>query len=175
MLVGGWSRQPALPYLLLVVAMSLSCSAVPIDVARKQLLMREKTMRLGGQLVLNRQEELANQKLMALKRAEVAQAMRTQTFPPSMHFFQAKSLIEESGVFHILRKMLKGRGLEGLAWGSWEVGDCTWLGKSFPLWLQGALLPWAFAVAGRLGRGVPRGLPVRPRNPKVLLLQALSL
>ncbi|XP_073078877.1 adenosine deaminase 2 isoform X2 [Manis javanica] len=152
MLVGGWSRQPALPYLLLVVAMSLSCSAVPIDVARKQLLMREKTMRLGGQLVLNRQEELANQKLMALKRAEVAQAMRTQTFPPSMHFFQAKSLIEESGVFHILRKMPKGAALHihdfGILSMDWLVKNVTYRPHCHFCFTPRGALQFKFAYPG---------------------------
>ncbi|XP_036788380.2 adenosine deaminase 2 isoform X4 [Manis pentadactyla] len=152
MLAGGWSRQPALPYLLLVAAMSLSCSAVPIDVARKQLLMREKTMRLGGQLVLNRQEELANQRLMALKRAEVAQAMRTQTFPPSMHFFQAKSLIEESGVFHILRKMPKGAALHihdfGILSMDWLVKNVTYRPHCHFCFTPRGALQFKFAYPG---------------------------
>lgn len=111
MLVGGPSGRPALLSLLLAAVMSFFCSAISIDEARKQLLMREKMMQLGGQLVLKKEEELANKKLMALKKAEMKQFMRTQKFPPSMHFFQAKNLIEKSEVFNILKKMPKGRGL----------------------------------------------------------------
>lgn len=61
--------------------------------------------------MLKKEEELANKRLMALKKAEMKQFMKTQTFPPSMHFFQAKNLIEKSEVFNILKKMPKGRGL----------------------------------------------------------------
>lgn len=62
--------------------------------------------------MLKEEEELANSKLMLLKRAEMMEAKRTQTFPPSMHFFQAKNLIEKSEVFNILKKMPKGKYLE---------------------------------------------------------------
>ncbi|XP_040318542.1 adenosine deaminase 2 isoform X2 [Herpailurus yagouaroundi] len=109
--VDGPSGWPALLSLLLAVAMPFFCSAISIDEAWNQLLMREKMMQLGGQLVLTEQEELANERLMALKKAEVTQAMRTQKFPPSMHFFQAKTLIEKSEVFNILKKMPKGAAL----------------------------------------------------------------
>ncbi|XP_042847422.1 adenosine deaminase 2 isoform X3 [Panthera tigris] len=109
--VDGPSGWPALLSLLLAVAMPFFCSAISIDEAWNQLLMREKMMQLGGQLVLTEQEELANERLMALKKAEVTQAMRTQKFPPSMHFFRAKTLIEKSEVFNILKKMPKGAAL----------------------------------------------------------------
>ncbi|XP_025317390.1 adenosine deaminase 2 isoform X2 [Canis lupus baileyi] len=111
MSVGGPSGRPALLSLLLMVATSVFCSTMSIDEARTQLLMRERMMQLGGQLVLTQQEELANERLMALKKAEVAQAMKTHQFPPSMHFFQAKNLIEKSEVFNILKKMPKGAAL----------------------------------------------------------------
>ena len=113
------SGRPALPTLLLAVAVSSFRSATSGDEARNRLLMREKMMRIGGQLVLKQEEELANQRLGALKEAEMQEALRTGSIPPSMHFFQAKSLIEKSAVFNILKKMPKGRGLEGMVLGSW--------------------------------------------------------
>ncbi|XP_033273295.1 adenosine deaminase 2 isoform X2 [Orcinus orca] len=105
------SGRPALPTLLLAVAMSSFCSAASRDEARNRLLMREEMMRIGGQLVLKQEEELANQRLGALKEAEMQEALRAGSIPASMHFFQAKSLIEQSAVFHILKKMPKGAAL----------------------------------------------------------------
>ncbi|KAF3816488.1 hypothetical protein GH733_014661 [Mirounga leonina] len=130
MSVGGPPGRPALLSLLLVAAMPFSCSAIPIDEARTQLLMREKMMQLGGQLVLTEQEELANGRLMALKKAEVAQAVKSQNFPPSMHFFQAKHLIEKSEVFNLLKKMPKGAALHvhdfGILSMNWLVKNVTY-------------------------------------------------
>lgn len=106
------------------------CSAIPINDTRNQLLMKEKMMRLGGHLVLKEEEELANSKLMLLKRAEMMEAKRTQTFPPSMHFFQAKNLIEKSEVFNILKKMPKGAALHlhdfGILNMNWLVKNVTY-------------------------------------------------
>ncbi|XP_019612858.2 adenosine deaminase 2 isoform X3 [Rhinolophus sinicus] len=127
MLVGGPSGRPALLSLLLAAVMSFFCSAISIDEARKQLLMREKMMQLGGQLVLKKDEELANKKLMALKKAEMKQFMKTQKFPPSMHFFQAKNLIEKSEVFNILKKMPKGAALHVH---DFSIASMDWLVKN---------------------------------------------
>ncbi|XP_036913958.1 adenosine deaminase 2 [Sturnira hondurensis] len=107
MLGGTPPGRATLRSLLLVGATAFLCSARATDEQRKQLLRRERMMRLGGQLALTRQEQLANQILMARKEAE----MHSPQFPPSMHFFRAKHLIEESAVFHILKKMPKGAAL----------------------------------------------------------------
>jgi len=116
--MSGW---PVLPALLLAVAMSSFHSATSRDEERNRLLMREKMMQVGGQLVLQEEEERANGRLQALKEAEMQEAKRTGIFPPSLHFFQAKGLMEKSAVFNILKKMPKGRSL-GMLWGSWDVG-----------------------------------------------------
>ncbi|KAJ8791364.1 hypothetical protein J1605_004311 [Eschrichtius robustus] len=124
------SGRPALPTLLLAVAVSSFCSATSGDEARNRLLMREKMMRIGGQLVLKQEEELANQRLGALKEAEMQEALRTGSIPPSMHFFQAKSLIEKSAVFNILKKMPKGAALHvhdfSIANTDWLVRNVTY-------------------------------------------------
>lgn len=134
------SGRPALPALLLAVAMSSFCLAASGDEARNRLLMREKMMRIGGQLVLKQEEELANQRLGALKEAEMQEALRAGSIPASMHFFQAKSLIEQSAVFHILKKMPKGRGQRGRFWGPGDIGGTklepvglVWSGAQTPL------------------------------------------
>ncbi|XP_013913627.1 PREDICTED: adenosine deaminase CECR1 [Thamnophis sirtalis] len=75
---------------------------------REMLLEMEKIRRTGGNLTLRPEEEEFNSKLMKLKEAEIATAMETGLFPPAMHFFKAKELIEKSAVFDILKKMPKG-------------------------------------------------------------------
>ncbi|XP_033088925.1 adenosine deaminase 2 isoform X1 [Trachypithecus francoisi] len=128
MLVDGPSEWPALRFLLLAVAMSFFRSALSIDEAH--LLLKEKVMRLGGPLVLNPKEEQANERLMTLKIAEMKEAMETLIFPPSMHFFQAKHLIERSQVFNILRMMPKGAALHlhdtGIVTMDWLVRNVTY-------------------------------------------------
>lgn len=63
----------------------------------------------GGNLLSTEKEIRVNDILMKIKREEVAEGMETGKFPPAMHFFRAKQLIEQSRVFDILRKMPKGK------------------------------------------------------------------
>ncbi|XP_064218876.1 adenosine deaminase 2 isoform X1 [Aotus nancymaae] len=130
MLVNGPSRLSALGFLLLAVAMSFFGSALSMDETREHLLTKEKMMQLGGQLVLNIKEERANEKLMTLKITEMKEAMKTLIFPPSMHFFQAKHLIDRSQVFNILRMMPKGAALHlhdtGIVTMDWLVRNVTY-------------------------------------------------
>lgn len=73
------------------------------------ILQKENARRTGGNLILTQQEENFNCKLMHLKKTEVMKAMQTGIFPPAMHFFKAKSYIEQSAVFNILKEMPKGK------------------------------------------------------------------
>lgn len=102
-----------LAYLLLSLA-SL-CLPSPLWKDRDSLMQEEKAHQTGGNLVLSRQEQQLSTKLINLKKKEVETAMTTGQFPPSMHFFRAKSLIDQSAVFSILKRMPKGRlGLRSL-------------------------------------------------------------
>ncbi|XP_078529763.1 adenosine deaminase 2-like isoform X1 [Lissotriton helveticus] len=83
----------------------------PLPSDRNSLIQKELFIHTGGNIVLNAQEDLANQKLMRLKMEEVNEAIRLGAFPPSMHFFRAKSLIDRSTVFSYLQKMPKGAAL----------------------------------------------------------------
>lgn len=96
-----------LAYLLLNFA-SL-CLPTPLWKYRDSLMQEEKAHQTGGNLVLSRQEQQLSTKLVNLKTEEVATAMTTGQFPPSMHFFRAKGLIDRSVVFSILKRMPKGR------------------------------------------------------------------
>nr|XP_031363807.1 adenosine deaminase 2 isoform X2 [Lonchura striata domestica] len=95
-----------LAYLLLSLA-SL-CLPIPLWKDRDSLMQEEKAHQTGGNLVLNRQEQQLSTKLVNLKKREVETAISTGQFPPSMHFFRAKSLIDQSMVFSILKRMPKG-------------------------------------------------------------------
>lgn len=64
----------------------------------------EELRRMGGGVQLNEQEKLLDSKLQTLKEHE----MKVGPFPPSIHFFKAKPLIEQSPIFSLLQKMPKG-------------------------------------------------------------------
>ncbi|XP_006862842.1 PREDICTED: adenosine deaminase CECR1 [Chrysochloris asiatica] len=149
MLLGGSSGQSALLSLLWAVVVSFSYSAIPIDEARNELLNREKMVRLGEHLVLRKEEEQVNGNLMTLKKAEITKAMKTQEFPPSMHFFHAKKLIEKSDVFHILKKMPKGAALHlhdfGILDGDWLVKNVTYRQHCYICFNPSGTLQFRFA------------------------------
>lgn len=96
-----------LAYLLLNLASF--CLATPLWKDRDALMQEEKSHQTGGNLVLSRQEQQLSTKLVNLKKEEVAAAITRGAFPPSMHFFRARGLIDQSSVFSILKRMPKGR------------------------------------------------------------------
>ncbi|XP_051463974.1 adenosine deaminase 2 isoform X1 [Apus apus] len=118
-----------LVYLLLTLA-SL-CLSIPLWKDRDSLMQEEKAHQTGGNLVLSRQEEQLSTKLVNLKKEEVASAMATGQFPPSMHFFRAKGLIDGSTVFRILKRMPKGAVLHlhdyAILSVDWLVYNATYL------------------------------------------------
>ncbi|NXG75942.1 ADA2 deaminase, partial [Baryphthengus martii] len=107
------------------------CLPIPLWKDRDSLMQEEKAHQTGGNLVLSRQEQQLNTKLVNLKKEEVATAMRTGQFPPSMHFFRAKGLIDQSTVFSILKRMPKGAVLHlhdyAILSVDWLVSNATYL------------------------------------------------
>ncbi|XP_071623655.1 adenosine deaminase 2 isoform X2 [Heliangelus exortis] len=92
----------------LLLALASLCLPIPLWKDRDSLMQEEKAQETGGNLVLSRQEQQLNTKLVSLKKMEIATAMTTGQFPPSMHFFRAKRLIDQSKVFNIIKLMPKG-------------------------------------------------------------------
>jgi len=67
-------------------------------------------MRIGGSLKLSEAELRVNATLMKLKAKELDNARANITdFPPALHFFRAKALIDKSEVFHMIRNLPKGK------------------------------------------------------------------
>lgn len=107
------SRMKHLPAqairLVYLLNLAFLCLPIPLWKDRDSLMQEEKAHQTGGNLVLSRQEQQLSTKLLNLKKKEIATAIATGQFPPSMHFFRAKGLIEQSTVFSILKRMPKGR------------------------------------------------------------------
>ena len=77
---------------------------------REKLLGKEYQMQIGGRMNLSDAELRVNALLMDFKRKELEIARRNvSNFPPAVHFFRAKELIDESEVFKIIRSIPKGR------------------------------------------------------------------
>ncbi len=76
---------------------------------RKLILEKEWSMWTGGNLKLTPKEQAVNKILMEFKAQEFAAARQTNgVFPPEIHFFHAKPLIEKSSVFKMIKSMPKG-------------------------------------------------------------------
>jgi len=77
---------------------------------RNNMIGEEYQMRLGGKLKLSDSERQVNDILMTLKAKELDSARENVTnFPPAVHFFRAKALIDKSEVFRMIRNMPKGK------------------------------------------------------------------
>lgn len=75
------------------------------DPGHRDLLMRQEASRqTGGLLTLTAAERKLDAYLHRLKEQEMSAAH----FPPALHFFRAKPLIQKSSVFKLLQDMPKG-------------------------------------------------------------------
>ncbi|XP_035459706.1 adenosine deaminase 2-A isoform X2 [Scophthalmus maximus] len=95
--------------------------------AQRDLLMREEASRqTGGRVALT----VAEQKLAARLHRLKEQEMSAARFPPAMHFFKAKPLIQRSSIFKLLQKMPKGAALHihgsSLVGVEWLVRNVTY-------------------------------------------------
>jgi len=77
---------------------------------RNEVLDKEYQMRIGGKITLSDAEHMVNDRLMKLKAKEMDVArMNATNFPPAVHFYRAKELIDKSEVFKMIRNMPKGK------------------------------------------------------------------
>uniref|UniRef100_A0A8C6T829 adenosine deaminase n=1 Tax=Neogobius melanostomus TaxID=47308 RepID=A0A8C6T829_9GOBI len=80
---------------------------MPDPAKRDQLRRDEASQQTGGRITLTVAEQKLDSHLRKLKLQEMSAAQ----FPPALHFFKAKRLIEKSPVYKILQKMPKGAAL----------------------------------------------------------------
>ncbi|KAM8884411.1 adenosine deaminase 2-A isoform 1-T1 [Synchiropus picturatus] len=97
------------------------------DPAQRDLLMRQEASRqTGGRVALSKAEQKLDSYLHQLKEQEMAGAL----FPPALHFFKAKPLIQRSRIFQLLQKMPKGAALHihssSLVSAEWLVKNATY-------------------------------------------------
>jgi len=77
---------------------------------RNNMIDKEDQMRIGGKMKFSDSERRVNDILMKLKAKELQIARENITnFPPAVHFFRAKALIDKSEVFRMIRNLPKGK------------------------------------------------------------------
>ncbi|CAL8318456.1 unnamed protein product [Lota lota] len=92
---------------LFLLCFGVVCNAAP-DPSQRDSLMRQETSRqIGGKVTLTAAEMKLDARLRGMKEHE----MSLPSFPPAIHFFKAKPLIEKSPIFTLLQKMPKGGAL----------------------------------------------------------------
>ncbi|KAM9470919.1 adenosine deaminase 2-A isoform 2-T2 [Clarias gariepinus] len=125
MSVPPWRIRLSLTWLLLLY-FAQRCNSRPDPRQRDALIEMEERRAIGGSVVLNSTEKILNQKLYQMKQKE----MVSPDFPPAMHFFKAKSLIDASPVFRFLQKMPKGGALHvhdfAMVGAEWLVKNATY-------------------------------------------------
>lgn len=95
---------------------------------RQQLLSAEQQERLGGEIVLSKDEQVVNERLSKMKQVELDNAhYHGKPFGPQINFLKSKSLYEQSDIFKMIQAMPKG--------GALHVHDCSiadlqWLVKN---------------------------------------------
>lgn len=78
--------------------------SIPDPRQREALMKLEASMQTGGQMILTDAEKQLDALLFKMKQEEIMRA----DFPPAMHFFKARTLIQTSPIFSLLQKMPKG-------------------------------------------------------------------
>lgn len=103
----------AVTYVLLLWFMRAT-NGIP-DPTQRDLLIRQEAFRqTGGRVTLTAAEQKLDTYLHQLKEQEMSAAQ----FPPAIHFFKARQLIQKSSIFKLLQKMPKGDVAAMNMWGT---------------------------------------------------------
>uniref|UniRef100_A0A8C9T373 adenosine deaminase n=2 Tax=Scleropages formosus TaxID=113540 RepID=A0A8C9T373_SCLFO len=110
----------------LLVCRAIVCLGVPDPSVRDHLMQEEAFRQVGGGVLLTEPERRLSERLHKLKEQEMAGPQ----FPPAMHFFKARSLIQQSPIFRLLQMMPKGAALHihtsSLVGVDWLVKNVTY-------------------------------------------------
>ncbi|XP_028304796.1 adenosine deaminase 2-A isoform X2 [Gouania willdenowi] len=101
------ARLPCTSSFLVLLWLLRPALGVPDPAQREQLMLQEASMQTGGRMTLTVAEQKLDARLHRLKEQE----MNNIPFPPAVHFFKAKPLIQQSEVFKLLHRMPKGGAL----------------------------------------------------------------
>lgn len=111
---GLWVMMPTRWGFLFLLCFGAGCHAAPDPSQRDTLIRQETSRQIGGRVTLTAAEQRLDARLRGMKEWE----MTRPVFPPAVHFFKAKPLIEASPIFSLLQKMPKGE----LSWP--QLGHC---------------------------------------------------
>lgn len=154
------ARSSMWQVIFLVFSWTSLCVPKSLQSERGSLIEKENARRTGGTLLLGKLEVAANKKLMLLKKKEVDTAMKTGLFPPSMHFFKAKPLIDQSAVFSILKQMPKGGILHihdlAILSVDWLVNNASYLPDCYICFTRWQTVQFKFSKPSP-PKGVPPG------------------
>ncbi|XP_064606619.1 adenosine deaminase AGSA-like [Liolophura sinensis] len=103
-------------YLFLIYIQLTYCKAVPKSLTKEEFLAErkeahwhEQVISAGGDIHLSPKEQYVDKLLLDLKAADFEDArLGKKPFLPSLHFFEAKPLIDNSSIFHIIKDIPKG-------------------------------------------------------------------
>ncbi|XP_067090698.1 adenosine deaminase 2-A isoform X1 [Osmerus mordax] len=125
----SWLRLHQVATLLtlpLLLSWGTLCGGSPDPRLRESLMWQEGSMQTGGTLLLTEAETELGAQLQKLKKQE----MERSDFPPTLHFFKARSLIQQSPIYRLLQRMPKGAALHvhdfSLVGVEWLVRNVTY-------------------------------------------------